>query len=761
MIEETSDSRGGFKKLSFFHITLSTLFLLVILYLFNYLENIEQHLSNFFKIFIGWGFLSLMIIFNKMQIAKRPPLRFIFILISAAISLRYLIWRTTQTLIFTGPFDFAGMVFLYFAEVYALLVHFIGMFVNIWPIDQKVVPLPDDLALFPTVDVFIPTYNESEEIVRLTATAATLIDYPKDKMNIYILNDGSTVAKRNDAEHSSTAWDRHYRLRKIANELGVHYLTREQNDHAKAGNINHALKFSSGDLVLILDCDHVPTRDILKKTTGWFLRDKKLFLVQTPHFFINQTPVERSVEQFSNLPGENDMFYRVIHHGLDFWNSSYFCGSAAVLRRKFLEEVGGISGETITEDAETSLSLHNRGYSSVYIDRPMVCGLSPDSFDDYIVQRSRWAQGMMQLFILKNPLFAKGLTLHQRLCYFNSCFFWFFGFTRFVFYIVPSLFLIFGLRVYHASSDQILLYALPHVIGAFITMDFFYGNARKPFFSEIYESVQSIFLMPAILAVIFNPKKPVFKITPKGTKVEKNFMNPLAVSFVLMVLVNLIAMPFAIHKWINYPLYRDVILITGAWCLFNLFMSIISLGAFWEKKQVRSYHRLNTNGTVNVFFPRLNHSTKGEIRDVSMSGMGFEVSVPFPLELNEKVLLEVFDSYGERYEFQAKLPNQVITGDKIICGAEYVFDKESYVKSVEFVYGDSQRWQNLYKERANTARLYTLLIRFMFIGLIANKDLMVSLIKAVIAPPRVFLRTVSKAIHIFYKTGIERIMESK
>lgn len=757
MNQADPDNDSGFKKLSFYHVALPSLFLLVILFLFNYFENIEQHLSNTFKIFIGWGLLSLLIVFNKTHASKKPPLRFIFILISAAISLRYLIWRTTETLLYTGSLDFAGTVFLYFAEVYALLVHFLGMFVNIWPLDQKPVPLPEDISLFPTVDIFIPTYNESEDIVRLTTTAATLIDYPKNKINIYILDDGGTVAKRNNPESSTAAWDRHYNLKRMANELGAHYLTREANDHAKTGNINHALKFSKGELILILDCDHVPTRDILKKTTGWFLRDKKLFLVQTPHFFINQTPVEKSIEEFSSLPGENDMFYRVIHHGLDLWNSSYFCGSAAVLRRTYLEEVGGISGETITEDAETSLALHNKGYNSVYIDRPMVCGLSPESFDDYIVQRSRWAQGMMQIFILKNPLFAKGLTLAQRLSYFNSSFFWFFGFTRFIFYIVPSLFLIFGLRVYHASSGQIVLYALPHVIGAFITMDSFYGYARKPFFSEIYESVQSIFLMPAILAVILNPRKPVFKITPKGTKISKAFLNPLASSFVLMVLINLIAMPFAVHKWINYPLYRDVIIITGVWCLFNVFMSIVSLGAFWEKKQVRAYHRIPTNGKVNVFFPRVNQSAQGEIRDISMSGMGFEVSLPFSLQPAENVLLEVFDSYDQRYEFKAKLPKQTKFGNKIICGAEYLFDKESYAKSVEFVYGDSQRWQNIYKERSNTAPVYKLLLRFMFLGLVGNKEILESLLKLIFMTVGGFLRRIFGSANAFYKK-IERIV---
>ena len=195
----------------------------------------------------------------------------------------------------------------------------------------------------------------------------------------------------------------------MAAALGIGYLTRETNQQAKAGNINHALQYTDGDLVLVLDCDHVPTRDILQNTVGQFLADPKLFLVQTPHFFINPTPVEKNLEGRAIPSGESDMFYRRIHPALNFWNASYFCGSAALLRRKYLMEVGGICGTTITEDAETAFQLHSRGYNSVYVNNPMVCGLSPESYDDYVTQRSRWAQGMVQLVMLNNPLTTKGL----------------------------------------------------------------------------------------------------------------------------------------------------------------------------------------------------------------------------------------------------------------------------------------------------------------------------------------------------------------
>lgn len=720
-IKNINPAGAAFEKSSFSKIVLRVGILIAGFALLGYVETIELNLTFGYKLILGWGLLTLLVIFKRIRIFNRAPWRVIFLIISALISLRYMIWRTNNTLLFTNVYDLIGMSLLFFAEVYALVIHLLGMFVNIWPVVHKIMPLPEDTAAFPSVDIFIPTYTEPEEIVKITAIAATQIDYPKEKMNIYILDDGSTIARRNNPETAEPAWERYYSLKRLAEKLCVNYLTREKNNHAKAGNINAAIGHSKSDLILVLDCDHVPTKDILKSTAGWFLEDKKLFLVQTPHFFMNATPIDKIAEAKVNIPGENDMFYHVIHHGLDAWNSSYFCGSAAVIKRSYLVEAGGISGETITEDAETSIHLHNKGYNSVYIDKPMVCGLSPETFDDYIVQRTRWAQGMMQLFLLKNPLTAKGLTLPQRISYFNSCFFWFFGIARFIFYIMPPAFLIFGLRVYHATVEHILLYAVPHVIGAMVTMQFLYGRARKPFFSEIYESVQAIFLMPAVISVLINPRKPMFKITPKGVKLDKESLNPMATGFAIMTLINIVGLVFGVQKYIDHPLYRNIIMVTGAWASYNLLMSILSLGAFWEKKQVRSYHRMNAKGSLEIFITRLNISAQGSIRDMSLRGIGFEITLDKPMAPMEDIVISTTDSYGNNYKFNARVPKAIKKGpNKYLCGAELILDEKSYADAVSYVFGDSKRWTEAYQRKARpimAKHMVALLTNFFFLGL--------------------------------------------
>src|SRR5258706_12604270 len=126
------------------------------------------------------------------------------------------------------------MSLLFAAEVYSITLHLLGLFVNLWPLEREPAPMPADRSTWPTVDVLIPTYNEDPAIVRLTALAATQIDYPKERLRVYICDDGGTLEKRNHEERSAQAWQRRYRLKEIAAQLGVTYVTRETNRSAKA-----------------------------------------------------------------------------------------------------------------------------------------------------------------------------------------------------------------------------------------------------------------------------------------------------------------------------------------------------------------------------------------------------------------------------------------------------------------------------------------------------------------------------------------------
>lgn len=167
---------------------------------------------------------------------------------------------------------------------------------------------------------------------------------------------------------------------------------RPDNKHAKAGNLNHALGVTDSELIAIFDCDHVPVRSFLQMTVGWFLKDPKLALVQTPHHFFSPDPFERNLGSFRRRPNEGELFYGLIQDGNDMWNAAFFCGSCAVLRRTALESIGGFAVETVTEDAHTALRMHRQGWSSAYLSIPQAAGLATESLSAHIGQRIRWAR---------------------------------------------------------------------------------------------------------------------------------------------------------------------------------------------------------------------------------------------------------------------------------------------------------------------------------------------------------------------------------
>ena len=686
--------------------------------IFIYMVSLrEAHFPQLMQLTAGWVCFAILFVMNLFPRSRRAPWRFVFLLISLYLALRYMWWRTFETLIYTNAADFIGMSTLYLAEVYSLVVHFLQLFVNFWPLDRGPCPLPKDQTNWPTVDVFIPTYTEDEEIVRLTALAAKQIDYPKEKLRVYILDDGGTLERRNNPAKSENAWKRRYQLMGIARQLGVEYLTRESNSAAKAGNINHALNHSNSDLILFLDCDHVPTADILQETVGHFLEDERLFLVQTPHFFCNAAPTERSIGGGAPVPDESEMFYRVIHPGLDFWNSSYFCGSAAVMRRKHLDEIGGLSGTSITEDAETAFELHRRGYRSRYVNKPMVCGLAAGAYADYMLQHTRWAQGSVQIMLLHNPLFERGLSIAQRLCYFNACLFWFFGIARIVYFVAPAGFLIFGLSIYHASASQIVAYSLPHVASTFLITSFLFGRTRRLFFSEIYESIQSVFLTPAVLSTVRHPHKPSFKVTPKNMGLEEEQLSVLSFFFFTILVLNMVAAAGGLVRFWTQPEYRDVISVTLVWSVYNVLLTTWSLGALWEKRQSRQHHRLAVFGQAMVQFPRMRQRLSVNLIDLSLSGLSFSSPLDFVVKSRERVIVEAASADGLVSYFEAEVTRISQHGERTICGARFLIPAQSFPDVVHYVYGDSGRWAAVWEARSRGAAFARVMGQLVLMGL--------------------------------------------
>lgn len=632
--------------------------------------------------------------------------KLIFMSLLVLLSLRYFMWRTFNTLSFEDPVSFVLMIMLYVAEVFGFLLFILGLMVNIMPLSRERKEVKPDKTKMPTVDVFIPTFNEDPALVAITVAAATQIDYPKDKLKVYLLDDGGTRQKveSEDPKLRSEALERQRLLKSLCKNFGAEYITREKNDHAKAGNFNAAMKVTSGDLILTLDADHVPTSDILMMTVGLFQRQDSLFMVQTPHFMINADPIERNLDTFRRMPSENEMFYRSIQKGLDFWDATLFCGSAAILLRKALEENNGLSLDSITEDAETALTLHARGWHSAYMARPMVAGLAPETFSSLILQRTRWAQGMVQILLLKNPLLMPGLTMAQRLGYLSSCLYWLFPVARFVFLVAPLCFLFFGLHIYNVSGPEFLIYTIPHFIGSMIYSTVMFGNVRWPLIGAVYELMQSLYALPAVVSTFINPRNPTFKVTPKGEMLKEDFVSPLSTPFYVVFALIVLAFVAAWFRWTWYPEQRDVIMVTGMWNLANFLALLMALGTLLERKQLRLNPRMPAEIPARVKFGGI--EIPGRVVDLSMGGARFVASdeVPDHQTLANKgdlvvpdwlngddVCIDIFRIPGAKIASESGEPSR---------GIGLSFDStnaESFLKIVSLVHGDSQRWETYWK----------------------------------------------------------------
>jgi len=691
-------------------------FIFLILVILTYLL-VSSHYNIYTQIVIGYGAFAFMLIILQFKHLSNNIILFVKF-VGVIIVLRYLYWRTFESLTYEGFLDFIGAILLYLAEFFAIIIYLMGIFTSLNLLNRK----PIDLNKYPqeewpTVDILIPTYNEPQLIIENTVLAALAIDYPKDKFTVNLLDDGGTDQKCNqkDKKAASEAKQRQKDLMKFCKYVGARYITRERNEHAKAGNINEALAYVNNDLILILDTDHVPAKQFLKQTVGWFLKEKKVFLVQTPHAFYNQDPIERNLRMGNVSLSENDMFYKYIQLGHDFWESSFFCGSAAVLKRSAIDELGGIAGETITEDAETAIKLHDKGYKSVYINEPMVRGLQAESFGALVIQRIRWTQGMVQIFLLKNPFLSKNLKWYQKVSYTSASFFWFFAYSRIIFYLSPLLYLFFGLRIYNANGIEMIAYVIPHMSMAIMMSYFLYAKVRNPFFSELYETVLSFFTLPAIISVLNNPRSPKFDVTPKGQEMIQDHISDLAVPFVIIFTFVALGFIAAGIRLYFYPYEYEVILMTSMWNLLNLMLLIAAIGVTSEKKEVRKSIRIPLYSNCKIIWK--NEIFKGTIVDLSEGGLNVEPKNPNIkyedlLKSSPHVEIELGDIDGKAFKIPSNFLRSFNWGKKLVfIFNEQKLDIPTRQKLIQIIYGNTTKW----KEIEDSKPIMTPLQSFAFI----------------------------------------------
>jgi cellulose synthase/poly-beta-1,6-N-acetylglucosamine synthase-like glycosyltransferase/tetratricopeptide (TPR) repeat protein len=371
---------------------------------------------------------------------KQPQFkRRLAMIIAVVMTVVYLAFRGLFTLNLSSPLGVSISLVLYVAECYGGFLLFLYFF-QIWDVQD---PPPMPVLTGRTVDVLIPTYNEDPQLLRGTISAALKIDYPH---RTYVLDDG----KRKE-------------VRALCEELGADYITRPTNLHAKAGNLNHALQMTDGEFVVIFDADHVSERHFIDRLIGYFA-DEQLGFVQTPHAFYNFDAFQGVLNYERGVYWEEGMlFYNVTQPGKNRWNGVSFCGSAAMFRRKALEDVGLVATESITEDMLTGLRMHAKGWRSLFVNERLIAAMAAEDITSFNTQRLRWGEGNLAIFAIDNPLTIKGLTWAQRLCYLGSMLSWTTGVQKLLIYCTPMLMLLTDVPPVNKMTWQLAL-----IVGAYL-----------------------------------------------------------------------------------------------------------------------------------------------------------------------------------------------------------------------------------------------------------------------------------------------------
>ena len=472
---------------------------------------------------------SLLLLFDQPPDRLRLPVGAVFLGLQAT----YLTFRLTATLCLETLPDAVFSILFFLSELSIHVRIALGNLSLLRLTDRRAEADASARAVrageyLPTVDVFVPTYSEPVEMLERTIIGCQAMDYPYQ--TVWLLDDQRRPA-----------------MRELARRLGCCYLDRPDNSHAKAGNLNHALHRSEGELVLCFDADFIPTRDFLQRTVGFF-RDPRVALVQTPQNFFNEDAVQHNLGLERALEDEQRLFFRTLQPGRDSFNAIVCHGTCWVGRRSALEEIGGIPTETITEDWATSIKLQAAGYKLLYLNEALSAGLSADTCGEFVQQRSRWAQGTLQaLFASTNPLTIPGLNWKQRLLHFSGILYYAGSVSNLFNLLAPLLYLFFGVCILRMTIAEMIFFRLPFTVGYYMLYSWLTLRNRSALWTEFYDAFLAPSMGFTVLRTFCKPFGRGFRVTDKTQRPQRITVNRrVALPFIILLALHLAGLAFAL-----------------------------------------------------------------------------------------------------------------------------------------------------------------------------------------------------------------------
>lgn len=592
-------------------------------------------------------------------------------LISTFLTLIYLVWR----FLFTIPIGFGVVSAI--AGITLFTVEFLGMIeaaihhsnMNKYE-DVKVPKVP--LDRFPEVDVFIATYNESSDILYKTVNGCRYMEYPdKSKVHIYLCDDG-----------------RRPEIKELAQKMGVNYLDRMDNKHAKAGNLNNALNHTSSPLIVTFDADMIPKSNFLMRLAPFFIEQEILNeeleenereyigFVQSPQAFYNPDLFQFNLFSENRIPNEQDYFYKDIQVARNRTNSVIYGGSNTMISRKALEDIGGFYTNSITEDYATGILMQKKKFKCIAIGEVLASGLSPQDLKSLIAQRIRWARGVISTNFKLHIWLSKELTFSQKTNYWASKWYWYFPIKRLIYFISPILFAVFGYRVINCSLFEVLLFWLPMYVCSNISLKLLSGNIRTTKWSGVYETILFPFMIVPVLLESVGISLKKFKTTKKNAVTEETTTSYVhIIPFMLLVGLSIIGLARCIASVI---LTGDIsVVVVMFWLCFNMYVLFMAIFFLLGRKILRKNERvfLQTECTLKVGGRVFDTYTK------DLSEEGVSVLMQNPISIDENELVDI-DISCEGYE--ASLKCKIVHVDNLPDKTwKYAFKIDDYKNSYD------------------------------------------------------------------------------
>jgi len=595
-------------------------------------------------------------------------LRKLLMILAMGMTIVYLVFRGIFTLNLESVYSTFASWLLYSAEIlggFQMILYFF----NVWDVAEPDQLEPEEGL---TVDVLIPTYNEDVLLLRGTVQAALAMDYPHRTV---VLDDG-----------------RRPEVAELADELGAMYIKRDDNQHAKAGNMNNALEQLDGEYVIVLDADHVPVKHMITRLLGYF-RDPKVGFVQSPHDFYNfenfQAACDYDKQQYWE---EGLLFYHNLQPGKNRWNAVVFAGSAAMFRRTALDDVGLFAVETITEDMHTGLRMAAKGWKSISVTERLIAGQAAPDVTTFHTQRLRWGEGNVSILFHDNPLTMRGLSLTQRISYWASIFHWFSGFTRLAVYATPILLLLTGVAPFTEIKVWIIAMLLSYLFITHLAMRLVSGKNAALFNMELFAMMTFWTSIKGCMRGIFKRKESKFVVTSKrGGRQAGSTLLKYIMPQIWVIGFGIVALAWASFRMIFHTTY-DFIgpAIAAPLVLYHIVLAWMVLRRSLAQETKRFSYRHKAVLPVEFTFDDQEHGTitgMGMSSDFSEYGIGLITYEPLPIDSEGDLFLS---ADGKRYRLRgairhsdAAAPKELAIGEE--SSQRDTAKKGTYRYGIEFL----------------------------------------------------------------------------